>query len=90
MFGYDSLFDFDGDGRLDDFETAAQYDYIDRMSRKNKKTNSFFDCGEDFDEEEEDVFGDAGLDYDDLECMNPWERREVLEDAGLDPDDFDF
>ena len=44
----------------------------------------------DFDEDEADVFGDAGLDYDELEFMDPDERREVLEDAGLDPDEFDF
>ena len=33
---------------------------------------------------------DVGLDYDELEYMDPDERREVLEDAGLDPDEFDF
>ena len=41
-------------------------------------------------EDEADVFGDAGLDCDELEFMDPDERREVLEDAGLDPDEFDF
>ncbi len=40
--------------------------------------------------DEDDVFAEAGLDYDELEFMDPDERREVLEDAGLDPDDFDF
>ena len=33
---------------------------------------------------------DFGLDYDELEFMDPDERREVLEDTGLDPDEFDF
>ena len=37
-----------------------------------------------------DVFGDAGLDYDELEMMDPDERRGALEDAGLDPDEYDF
>ena len=32
----------------------------------------------------------AGLDRDDLEMMEPEERREALEEAGLDPDDYDF
>lgn len=32
----------------------------------------------------------AGFDKDELESMNPDERREALEDAGLDADDFDF
>lgn len=42
------------------------------------------------DYDDTDVFGDAGLDYDELEMMDPEERRETLEDAGLDPDEYDF
>ena len=38
------------------------------------------------DDDEIDTFADAGHDYDELEFMDPDERREVLEDAGLDPD----
>ena len=34
--------------------------------------------------------GIGRLDYDELEYMDPDERREMLEDAGLDPDDYDF
>ena len=30
------------------------------------------------------------FDYDELEFMDPEERREVLENAELDPDEFDF
>ena len=37
-----------------------------------------------------DIFADAGLDYAELEFMDPDERREALEDAGLDSDEFDF
>ena len=37
-----------------------------------------------------DVVGDAGLNYDELEVMDPKERREVLIEAGLDPSEFDF
>ena len=40
--------------------------------------------------DETDVFGDAGLDYDELEMMDPAERRETLVGAGLDSDEFDF
>ena len=50
-----------------------------------REDNSNSDYGDD----EADIFGDAGLDYDELEMMDPAERREVLEDAGLDPDDYD-
>ena len=32
----------------------------------------------------------SGLDPDELEFMDPDERREALEDAGLDPDDYDY
>lgn len=75
MFGFDKMFDFNHDGRLDSFERAAELQFIDEIMKE---------------EEEPDVFGDVGLDYDELEMMDPEERREVLEDAGLDPDDFDF
>ncbi len=39
---------------------------------------------------EEDELENAGLDYDELSCMDEDERRGALEDAGLDPDDYDF
>lgn len=37
-----------------------------------------------------DVFGDAGLDYEELEFMDPKKRRKVLAEAGLNPDEYDF
>ena len=81
MFGFDKMFDFNRDGRLDAFERDAQFQFIDE---KRGKSDLFGD------DNETDVFAEAGLDYDDLEFMDPEERREVLEDAGLDPDEFDF
>ena len=42
------------------------------------------------DDHEQAIFAEAGLNYDELEFMDPEERREVLEDAGMDPDEFDF
>ena len=83
MFGFDKMFDFNRDGKLDSWERAAQFQFMDEMLREDSSSS-------DYDNEEEDVFGDAGLDYDELEMMDPDERREVLEDAGLDPDDYDF
>lgn len=44
----------------------------------------------DYDSDDRDVFGDAGLDYEELERMEPKKRRVVLADAGLNPDEFDF
>ncbi|MDO5390309.1 MAG: hypothetical protein Q4F24_04335 [Eubacteriales bacterium] len=73
MFGFDKMFDFNRDGRLDVFERAAQF--MDEML-KSGESDSFDD------DDETDVFVEAGLDYDELEFMDPEERREVLEEAG--------
>ena len=70
MFGFDKMFDFNRDGKLDSWERAAQFQFMDEMMKDDEK--SIFD------------------DDDELEFMDPDERREVLEDAGLDPDEFDF
>ena len=83
MFGFDKMFDFNRDEKLDSWERAAQFRFMVEVLRED---NSNSDYGDD----EADIFGDAGLDYDELEMMDPAERREVLEDAGLDPDDYDF
>ena len=81
MFGFDKMFDFNRDGRLNAFERDAQFQFIDE---KRGKSDLFGD------DNETDVFAEAGLDYDELEFMDPKERREVLEEAGLNPDEFDF
>lgn len=81
MFGFDKMFDFNRDGCLNAFERDAQFQFIDE---KRGESDLFGD------DNETDVFAEAGLDYDELEFMDPEERREVLEDAGLDPDEFDF
>ena len=88
MFGFDEMFDFNRDGKLDSFERAMQFQFLDEMSREESHdSGNVWDNDE---EDEADIFADAGLDYDELEFMDPDERREVLEDAGLDPDEFDF
>ena len=94
MFGFDKMFDFNRDGKLDFFERAVQFQFMDKMINSDE-TSSFEDDDEldtfvDAELDEDDVFAEAGLDYDELKFMDPNERREVLEDAGLDPDDFDF
>ena len=68
------IFDFNGDGELDAFESAAEFGMFMNMV--------------DFCEKEE--LTSAGLDIDELELMDDDERREAIEDAGLDFDDFDF
>ena len=76
MFGFDKMFDFNRDGKLDSWERVAQFQFMDEMMKDDEK--SIFD-----DDDEIDTFADAGLDYDELEFMDPDERREVLEDAVL-------
>ena len=82
MFGFDKLFDFNNDGELDSLEMAAEFQFMDETEEEDRNDS--------FSDDEVDVFGNTGLDYDELEMMDPAERREALEDAGLDPDEFDF
>ena len=80
------LFDLNGDGELDYFERAMELEFMTSMEEEAEE--------EDEDEEEKDwdmtELEIAGLDPEELEFMDEYERREVLEDAGLDPDDYDF
>ena len=70
---FGGLFDFDGDGKVDIFESAAEFMFINEM----------------LNDEKADEITSAGLDIDELSCMDEYERRTALEDVGLDPDDFD-
>lgn len=72
LFG--DLFDFNGDGKLDAFEEAAELGAIMNM----------------VDSCQTDELASAGLDENELDLMDDDERREAIEDAGLDPDDYDF
>lgn len=81
MFGFDKMFDFNRDGKLNSWERVVQFQFMDEMLKDNTDSSNYDDT---------DVFGDTGLDYDELEMMDPEERRETLEDAGLDPDEYDF
>ena len=83
------LFDFNGDGKTDGFET---YVGLQMMAGSRQEAialtgDDTFYTGSDSLEENEDELADelemAGLDLDEDE------RREALEDAGLDPDDYD-
>lgn len=77
MFGlFGDLFDFNHDGEIDAFEKVAEISFLEEM----------MDVGE----EEKCDLELTGLDLDELEYMDPDERREALENAGLDPDDYDF
>ena len=71
LFG--NLFDFNGDGKLDALEKAAEFGAFMQM----------------IDSAKNDELTYAGLDPNDLEDMGYFERRKALEDAGLDPDDYE-
>lgn len=71
---FGGLFDFNGDGKMDVFERAAEIAFLNEITKDDQRTE----------------FEMSGLDADDLEFMDAEERREALEGAGLDPDDYDF
>lgn len=68
------LFDFNRDGEMNVFERAAEFAFLDELTKDDQRTE----------------FEMSGLDADEMEFMDADERREALEDAGLDPDDYDF
>ena len=72
---FGNMFDFNHDGKLDDFERVADFAMFTSLME---------------DEEEKTELEMSGLDPDELEFMDADERRAALEDAGLVPDDYDF
>lgn len=90
-----NVFDFNGDGKVDGFET---YVGLQMMAGSRQEAivltgDDTFYTGSDSLEEDEDELADElemdGLDVDEIEYMDEDERREALEDTGLDPDDYD-
>lgn len=82
--GFDRMFDWNDDGKLDSFEQANQFEFEQRMLEEDS-------VDDDEDDDDDDLDLDlAGLDRFDLEMMDEYERHEALEDAGLDPGDYDF
>ena len=71
---FGGLFDFNNDDELDSFEKEAEFGMFMEM----------------IDSEKKDELIAAGLDLQELEEMDYFERREALEDVGLDPDDYEF
>ena len=88
------LFDFNGDEKVDGFET---YVGLQMMAGSRQEAialtgdDTFYIGSNDLGENDElaDELEMAGLDVDELADMDEDERREALEDAGLDPDDYD-
>ena len=85
---FGGMFDFNFDGKTDDFELAlglAMMDDCAQKSLENAQSSSIFSGDDDLDT----ILAMNGLSRFDLELMGEDERREALEDAGLDPDAFD-
>ena len=70
------MFDLDHDGRMSSMESAMEFAFLDGLLNDTSEIKA-----------ELNLFG---LDLDELEFMDPDERREALENAGLDPDEYDF
>jgi len=88
------LFDFNGDGKEDEFETFAglQMMATSRQEAIDLTGDDTFYMGSatiEADDAVQEELEMSGLDDDDLASMDEDERREALEDAGLDPDVFD-
>ena len=79
MFG-NTPFDLNHDSHIDGGEWAFINDTL--FSDDSSSSTSE-------DDEIDDELEMAGLSRDDLEMMDPEERREALEDAGFDADDFE-
>jgi hypothetical protein len=75
---FGNAFDFNNDGRLDTLESALEFGVFMQVMDYEKNENL-----------NENLI-DAGLDPEELDDMDYFERREILENAGFDPDDFDF
>lgn len=85
---FGGLFDFNLDGKTDDFELSlglAMMDDCVQKSLEKAQSSSIFSGGDDLDT----LLAMNGLNRFDLELMEEDERREAMEDAGLDPDAFD-
>ncbi|MGN0026209.1 MAG: hypothetical protein ACI33I_04305 [Clostridium sp.] len=90
---FKEMFDFNHDGKMDDFEKSAAFaTFMSMLEEENKnkikKSDIYSSDGESEDIEAE--LEAEGLDYDELSLMDEDERNEILEDCGLDPDDYDF
>lgn len=90
-----NVFDFNGDGKVDGFET---YVGLQMMAGSRQEAivltgdDTFYTESDSLKEDGDELADElemAGLDIDELADMDEDERREALEDAGLDPDDYD-
>ena len=75
---FGGMFDFNNDGEMSAFESAAEFGFLKSIIDEEEKQDKISELEAE------------GLNMDDLSMMDYDERREAIEDAGLDPDDYDF
>lgn len=73
---FDGMFDLDRNGTMSPLESAMEFAFLDGLLKDTSEIKTELEL--------------SGLDPDELEFMDPDERREALENAGLDPDEYDF
>lgn len=73
---FGDMFDLNHDGKMSPMESAMEFAFLDGLLNDTSEIKTELEL--------------SGLDPDELEFMDPDERREALEDAGLDPDEYDF
>lgn len=76
MFGFDKMFDFNRDRKLDSLERAAQFQFMDKMMKEDEK--SIFD-----DDDEIDIFVDTGPNYNERKIMVPDGGRMLRESGAM-------
>lgn len=101
MFGdkgfFGGLFDFNGDGKLDSFERAADFAMFMEVTKEEEDADDASDedditmsTGCSAVSTDVDDFEGTGYSLDELSYMDDDERAEIFEDAGLDVSDYDF
>ena len=73
---FGGMFDLDHNGMMSPLESAMEFAFLDGLLKDTSEIKTELEL--------------SGLDPDELEFMDPDERREALENAGLDPDEYDF
>ena len=73
---FGGMFDLDHNGTMSPLESAMEFAFLDGLLNDTSEIKTELEL--------------SGLDPDELEFMDPDERREALENAGLDPDEYDF
>lgn len=101
MFGdkgfFGGLFDFNGDGKLDGFERAADFAMFMEVTKEDEDADDASDddgirvsAGCSANTTDDDDFEETGYSLDELSFMDDDERAEIFDAAGLDVDDYDF